>query len=248
MPKRPTRLAGSLMIAGAVLANAGFAVLGSRFDYPDVLEKPAADVLRTFHGDAAAIGSMFAVLAVASALMIPIAWRSRHLIAAERGRTRRVMVAAGIAAGVVQVIGLMRWPLLVPHLADVVTDPTATAVAKADAIDTFRTIHTYLGGLVGEAFGYALTAVWTAAMVRGLAHRPGRWFAPVGYAAATLIALGLLEPLGVAGAGLANFLGYIAWSLWMVGVGVFLLRGRSTRTSLTPAAAPSVPVAIAAHR
>lgn len=134
------------------------------------------------------------------------------------------MVIAGIAAGIVQVIGLMRWPLLIPNLADTVADPAASAAAKADAIDTFQTLHTYLGGIVGERLGYALTATWTLAISFSIARRPGRWFAPLGIASAFLIATGLLEPLGIAAAGLANFIGYSAWSIWMIGFGIWLLR------------------------
>ena len=228
MSNRPVQTAGALMIGGAVLANVAFVLLGSRFDYPDVLREPAADVLRTFHADAGTIGLLFTLLAAASATLVPAAWLSRNLIAP--GRTRRIMVAAGIAAGVVQVVGLVRWPLLVPQLADVVADPAATAAARSDAIDTFRMLHTYLGGVIGETFGYALTAVWTVAMVRGIAHRPGRWFAPLGYASAGLIVTGLLEPLGLGVAGLTNFVGYLAWSVWMIALGTSLLRRSRTRT------------------
>jgi hypothetical protein len=210
------------MIAAAVLANVGFTVLGSRFRYPDVLDEPATKILRTFHADAGTIGALFAALAVASAMLIPIAWFSRHLIPPDT-RARRIMVAAGIAGGLVQVVGLLRWPLLVPHLADVVTNPATSAAARTDAIDTFKTLHTLLGGVVGEAFGYALTAAWTLAMVAGVARRPGRWFVPLGTASAVLIATGLIEPL-VSGAGFTNFVGYIAWSLWMIGFGISLLR------------------------
>ncbi len=108
-----------------------------------------------FHDDAAVIAALFALLALASAVMIPIAWLSCSLIPGA-GRTRQVMVAAGIAAGVVQVVGLLRWPLLVPGLADTVADPATTATTRADAIDTFQTLHDMLGGVIGESFGYAL--------------------------------------------------------------------------------------------
>lgn len=245
MTTRPTQIAGILMISGAVLANTGFTLLGSRFNYPDVLNEPATDVLQRFHADAAPIGALFAVLAAASALLIPIAWLSRRLIAP--GRNRGVMVAAGIAAGVVQVVGLLRWPLLVPHLADVVADPATSPAARTDAIDTFQTLHTVLGGVIGELLGYALTALWTLAMVRGLSSRMGRWFAPVGVASAGLIVVGMVEPL-VEPAGLANLVGYIAWSIWMIGLGASLLRNRvadraPASTSVPPAARLTAPVA-----
>ena len=239
MNTRSVRVVGALMIAGAVLANVGFILLGSRFNYPAVLDEPAGNILRTFQGGAAPIRALFVVLATASALLIPIAWFGRDLIA--RSGIRRLMVFAGIAAGLVQVAGLLRWPLLVPHLADVATNSTTTAAARADAIDTFKTLHTYLGGLVGEAFGYALTATWTTAMVVGVVRRPGRWFAPLGGASAVLIATGLLEPLGVPGAGFTNFLGYIAWSIWMVAFGVSLLRHAALATASSGSSGARLP-------
>jgi len=222
------------MITAAVLANVVFILLGSRFSYPDILGEPAPDILRQFDADAFAIAALFTGLAVASALLVPIAWSSRHLIAADRPRARQVMVVAGIAAGVVQVIGLLRWALLVPHLANVVADPATTAAARTDAVGSFTTFHTYLGGLVGETFGYALTATWTLAMVIGVARRPGRWFAPLGAASAVLIAAGLVEPLGIPGAGSANFIGYIAWSAWLVGFATSLLRHKAANVVPVP--------------
>jgi hypothetical protein len=233
---RSVQVAGGLMVGAAVLANVGFTMLGSRFDYPDVLTEPAPEVLRSFHADATAIGALFTTLAVASALLIPIALLVRRLIAP--GRTRQVVVASGIAAGVVQVIGLLRWPLLVPHFADVATDPTSSAAEQADAIHLFETFHDLLGGLVGETFGYALTAIWTVAMVYGLRHRFGRWFAPVGISSAALISTGLVEKLGVEAAGLTNFVGYIAWSLWIIAVGVALVRRPDRITAATTVPTP----------
>lgn len=239
---RSVQVAGGLMVGAAVLANVGFTMLGSRFSYPDVLTEPADDVLATFHADATAIGALFATLAVASALLIPIAWLIRTLIAP--GRTRQVVVASGIAAGVVQVIGLLRWPLLVPHFADVATDPSSSAAQRADAIDLFETFHDLLGGLIGETLGYALTAIWTVAVVQGLRHRFGRWFAPVGMASAALVATGLIEKAGVEAAGLANFVGYIAWSLWIVAVGFALIR-RPRHTTVATAVATQPAYAVA---
>jgi hypothetical protein len=230
---RSTRIAGGLMIGAAALANVGFTVLGSRFDYPDVLTRPAQDVLSAFQADAPTIGLLFATLAVASGLLIPIAWLTRRLVAP--GRTRRIMVASGIAAGAVQVVGLLRWPVLVPGFADVATDPGASAADRTDAIHSFELFHDLLGGLVGETFGYALTAIWTVALVHGLRHRFGRWFAPVGIGSAVLVAAGLVEKVGVEAAGLANFVGYIAWSLWIVAVGVALVRRPGV-------AAPAAPI------
>lgn len=127
------------------------------------------------------------------------------------------------------------WPLLVPTLAATAADPGATAADRAAAVDRFHTLHTVLGQIVGEAFGYLLTAAWTVLIVvalrRGGAGRPvphrfvlGRFSAGLALLSVPLILTGLLVPLGAPGADLANFIGYVAWSLWLVVFGVGLLR------------------------
>jgi hypothetical protein len=70
----------------------------------------------------------------------------------------RIAVPVGIAAAVVQVVGLSRWPLLVPgYAADAASADPATAAA---ARDSFATAHHVLGTIVGETFGYLFTAAW----------------------------------------------------------------------------------------
>jgi len=126
----------------------------------------------------------------------------------------------GIAAAVVQVIGLLRWPLVVPFLAD--ANPDAGAAA------TFDSLNLVLGTIVGETIGYALTAAWTVLVCLGLRGTLlNRVLTAAGLVAAVLIAVGTVEPLEVPLAGLANFVGYVVWSGWLVAVAVVLLRRRS---------------------
>ena len=62
-----------LLITAAVLTNAAFTVLGSVFDYPDVLKEPVADVLAAFREHQGQVSFWFAVMAVSAALFAPIA-------------------------------------------------------------------------------------------------------------------------------------------------------------------------------
>jgi len=66
-------------------------------------------------------------------------------------------VPVGVAAAAVQVIGLLRWPLLVPSYAADATSPDPTVAAAAR--DSFTTAHHLLGNVAGETLGYSLTAV-----------------------------------------------------------------------------------------
>ena len=139
------KLTAALLILAAVLANMGFTALGSIFNYPDVLDEPAAKVLAEFRAHETAVGGWFSVLALSAALFAPIAIGVGRLT---RERTMRIAVPVGIAAAVVQVIGLLRWPILVPgYAADAASPDGAVAAAARDA---FTTASTILGTTIGE--------------------------------------------------------------------------------------------------
>lgn len=210
----------ALLIAAAIGTNGAFTVLGTVFDYPDVLKQPVDDVLARFQASQAAVTGWFTVLAAAAALLAPIAIGVGRL---STSRAMRVAVPVGIAAAVVQVIGLLRWPLLVPGYAAAATSPDpATAVA---ARDSFATANAILGQLVGETFGYLLTVTWTLLVLAALGRRfAARWFLALGGVSGVLILGGVLSPLNVATLDRANFIGYILWSAWLVAFAALLLR------------------------
>jgi hypothetical protein len=211
-----------LLILAAVLANVGFTALGSIFDYPDVLDHPAGEVLASFRAHEGAVSAWFSVLALSAALLAPIA------IGVGRLSSRpgmRIAVRVGIAAAVVQVIGLLRWPILVPGYA---SDGNESA---------FRTASDVLGTAIGETLGYALTAAWTALVIAALGRAfAGRWFVVLGGASAVLIGVGVLSPLDLPVVDGANFIGYILYSIWLIAFGVVLLV-RERRGARAPSAA-----------
>jgi len=202
------KVTAALLIVAAVMANVAFAALGSIFNYPDVLDEPAGDVLASFRAHEGAVSAWFAVLALSAALMATIAIGVGRLSADPR---MRIAVRIGIAAAVVQVIGLARWPILVPGF------------AADDNTSAFRTASDVLGTAIGETVGYALTAAWTALVVLTLGRAiAGRWFSVLGGASAALVAVGVLSPLGLPVVDEANFIGYVLYSLWLIAFGVVL--------------------------
>jgi hypothetical protein len=243
------KLTAVLLIIAAVLTNVAFTVLGTVFNYPDVLKEPVEEILTAFRASQATVTAWFAVMAVSAALFAPIAIGVGRL---STHRAMRFAVPVGIAAAVVQVIGLSRWPILVPgYAAGATSSDPATAAAARDA---FETAHRVLGTVIGETFGYALTAAWTLLVLVALARKAvarravarkavggnasgrsfaGRWFTVLGAVSAVLIAAGVLSPLGVPILDTANFAGYVLWSVWLVAFAVLLLRRPATSTVTT---------------
>lgn len=209
-----------LLITVAVLANLGFTALGSIFNYPDVLKEPGREVLERFHEHQASVSAWFAVLAISAALFAPIAVGVGKLRA---GRLMRIAVPVGVAAGVVQVIGLSRWPLLVPGFASDAVGGDPAAAARA--VDHFHTANLVLGTTIGETFGYLLTATWTVLVATSLGQRfAGRVFTWLGALAGAMILLGVLSPLDLAAIDTINFAGYVLWSVWLIWLAVELIR------------------------
>ena len=216
------KLTAVLLIVAAVVTNIAFTVLGTVFNYPDVLREPAEEILAEFRADQTTVVAWFALMALSAAMMAPIAVGVGRL---SNHPALRAAVPVGIAAAVVQVIGLARWPLLVPGFA---TDAaSADPEVAAAALDSFLVAHQILGNLVGETFGYLLTATWTLLVV--VALRPGfagLWFSALGAVAALLIVAGALSPLNLRLVDDANFIGYVLWSGWLVIFAILLLLGR----------------------
>jgi hypothetical protein len=220
------RTTAALLVAGAVTVNFAFLGLGTAFDYPNVLNQPPAEVLATFHANQWVIGGLFLLMAIGAGLLAPIALRVGRM---GTSTALRASVPVGIAAAAVQVIGLLRWPVLVPGLAAQAADPSAS--------DTFDTLNLVLGTVIGETLGYALTAAWTVLVAIGLRKSLlGTPLAVVG------IATGIVEPLEVPGTGLANFLGYIVWSAWLIALAAAVLRTgrRSPAGPVQPITASSI--------
>jgi hypothetical protein len=230
------KLTASLLILAAVLATAGFTALGSIFNYPDVLDEPAGKVLAAFRDSQTAVSAWFLVLALAAGLLAPIAIGVGRL---SSHKAMRIAVPIGVTAAIVQVVGLLRWPILVPGYA---SDAGSSNLAVAhDARDTFTTVSDVLGTGLGETVGYLLTATWTVLVVVALGRRyAGRWFQVLGVTSAVLVFAGVFSPLDLSGADTANFFGYVLWSAWLVAFGVVVLvHERRTPTSTASASAPA---------
>ena len=148
------RTVAVLLATASVLAIAGFTALGSIFDYPAVLKHPAAEILTSFREHQSGVTTWFLILTVSAALLAPAGILLGRLIGGTAGRGVAII---GVAAAVVQVVGLSRWVLLIPGVSADALDP-ATAAA---AVDRFTGLHFWLGTIVGETVGYALTATFT---------------------------------------------------------------------------------------
>ena len=216
------RLAATTLAAAALAATAGFTALGSIFEYPQILKEPTTDILALYRAHQGAVTGWFLVLVISAALLAPAGVLLGRIAAVTgSGNTGRWIAGIGIGAAAVQVTGLSRWVLFVPGISADATVTGHTAAAHA----RFEQLHFWLGTIVGETIGYALTAGFTVLVATTVSRALApRWLTWSGYAAAALIATGVLIPLGLGAASLTNFAGYVLWCLWLIAIAVLLWR------------------------
>ncbi|MFT4294490.1 MAG: DUF4386 domain-containing protein [Micropruina sp.] len=222
---------GVLLIVLPLAFNAAFAALGARFDYPGILRRPTAEILARFRAGGASLVLLWWAFAMTAVLLAPTVVLLSAALPGAAPALTGTATAIGLLAALVQFLGLMRWPFLVPLLAREDADPDASP-ARREAIDiVFQAFHRYLGVAVGEHLGYLLTGAWTVLVgvaVVSSGPLPG-WVGIAGIAVGGVLALCALEFVGpfeehgwrLAGA-VVPF-AYLAWSLWLMVTGVTLL-------------------------
>jgi Domain of unknown function (DUF4386) len=226
-----TVAAGVLLIGLPVAFNAAFAALAAVFDYPDILRRPTQEILERFREGGSSLVLLWWGFAMTAVLFAPLAVLVSAVLAGADRTLLAVASAVGILAALVQFLGLIRWPFLVPYLARADAEPDSSP-ARREAIDiVFQSFNRFLGVAVGEHLGFLLTGVWSVligiAMVQSSEVHPAVGVA--GIVVGAILALCSLEfvgPFERHGWKLAASLTpvtYIAWSVWLLVAGIALL-------------------------
>lgn len=218
------RAAGGLLLGFVLAVQLPFARLSAVFDYPDILRRPAHEVLRAFA--AGGDGLVLTWYAYAASVLL-FGAAVLHIGRAASGRG--TLTALGLASALLQGIALARWTFAVPWLARLHAgaDPVMQGVIEMQ----FELLNAYLGVGLGEHLGQLLMLAWTLGMRR---LQPPRWrlLRALPLLSALLLGIGLIEQLATAlgreAHGLAAFstAGFLLWSLWLLALGVQLARGR----------------------
>lgn len=221
--------AGILLIVLPVAFNAAFTALSITFGYPDILRKPTSEVLARFRAGGSRLvllwwGFAFSAIAFAPAVVL----LSGELRGAD-ATLLTITTTVGVLAALVQFLGLVRWPFLVPYLAREAEHATP---ARADAIEiVLQSFNRYVGVAVGEHLGYLFTGAWSALVGAAILQSGALpwWLGVAGIAIGAVLAacslefVGPFERNGWKLAGAVTPVAYIAWSAWLVAVGLFVL-------------------------
>ena len=244
------KVTGLLFILGAILVNIPYALLISNFNYPDILREPAGTILTQFQAGGASL--IFTWLAFAW-VGLPLIFGTvmlKRVLEPEGHPLLETATTLGLVSLVLAVVGLTRWVFVVPGLAQLYTDPNSSEAMRSAAIVTFQAVHQYGGVVIGEHISQFMTVLWmvliSSMMLRSAIFQA--WQGWLGFGSAMVYLLAQSELLATAIPGFpevpaAGLIGSLLWLLWMIVMGVSLLRSRpeSALQSTRPVAVAGMP-------
>jgi hypothetical protein len=221
------RVTAALLLSQFVFQFAALFILGSAINWPASLDEPAAVTLPLILEQRNAVALGYTSYFLSALLLAPIAVLIAHLTAKGRGRALMLVAASiGVLASFAKLLGISRWLLLMPLLAQSYTAPGASEAVLAATTVTFDAFNAYAGG-VGELLGVAfLSGLWTLGVSVTLLQDnriAPRWMGVFGVIAAALLLVAVASAYGVDVGPILLVQGF-AWQFWMLALAFFLFR------------------------
>ncbi len=217
------RFGGLCLAGGAVAFLAVFGYLAARFNYPDVLDGPAATVLPNLLATGPQGRLVWAVYALLPLIWLPAGVAAYEALApARRGSMRLALLFATVAA-LAMMLGLMRWPSVHWHLASAFEHAAPSEQGVLAAV--FDGLNTYLGNYIGEFLGeLSFSAFFLLTSITWL-QSPNRnkWIAWAGVGTAMLGFVGMFRNVTGAVAPIAALNNYLL-PAFMITLGIALMR------------------------
>jgi Domain of unknown function (DUF4386) len=218
--KRRIILGGWSLITATVLFAGVFTYLAMTFEYPDVLDRPAGEVLPRLLSLGSTGRAVWFLYGLIPLLLLPAGIGVEAASGETPTRLGRSARWLGAISAATMMVGLLRWPTLQWQLGT--AWPDASLSSRASIESTFNAANFYLGNIVGEFLGelflngFFLVA---ALAVGGATSR--RWLIVSGILASAFGWVAMFRNLTPAVATIAELNNSIL-PLWMLMLGVAL--------------------------
>jgi uncharacterized protein DUF4386 len=225
MRSTATIRAGGVFLIGGALAFMGvFAFLAARFNYPQVLDGTADQVLPSLLATGTMGRAVWAVYGFLPLIWIPAGVGAFHALRGVREGSMRIAMLFTVVAAISMMLGLLRWPSIHWTLAEAYANGADADRAAISAV--FAGLNSFLGNYVGEFLGELSFSLFF--LLSGLAMlSPGarfpRWIGYLGVFTAAVGMIGMLRNVTDVVAPVAAVNNYLL-PLWMIIFGVALLR------------------------
>jgi hypothetical protein len=239
LSRQASIIGGGSLIAATLLFSGVFVYLARSFGYPGVLDLPAAEVLPRLLALGPTGRAVWVLYGLIPLLLVPTALGVHAAARQAAPLAARAALITAVLSALTMMAGLLRWPSLHWQLALAYAD--ASPGAREAIAATFAATNSFLGNFVGEFLGELfLNAFFLSAAIAltRAASTSGRWLLVVGSFASLLGGLAMLrnatswvEPIAE--------LNNVVLPIWMLVLGVVLLRYRTSASSPAPSLVPT---------
>ena len=227
-----SRLTAGLMVVAVLgfLLPFGYLLVGLHFT-----DQPAAVSFDLFHHNSGAISLAYYLLALDGLLVMFVVVLLYRLLAGRTNLTLLVAALSGVVGGLMQAIGDLRWPFLLPTLTHAYFASDVTPVAQQSLSFIFQAVDQLLGVVLSEHLYYLFMGLWTLLigwhLTRSVLVTP--WLGWLGYGTGIAFLVCSVEQFDlptVAGTVLlvVVLLSRITWSIWMLLLATSVFRATAT--------------------
>lgn len=213
---------GASFVVGALAFVGVFSYLAANFNYPDILDGRAAEVLPRLLGGGSLMRAVWAIYAFLPLLLVPGAVGAYIACRASQPRMTLALVFASLGA-FAMCLGLMRWPSIQWALAEAYMHAGAETRISLDAV--FNGLNLYLGNYIGEFLGE--TALAAFFLLTGLSMldeaRFPKWLGWSGVCFSLLFLVGAFRNVA-SGVQIIADINNGLLPLWMIVLGIALIR------------------------
>ncbi|GAC1454973.1 MAG: hypothetical protein NVS4B1_20080 [Ktedonobacteraceae bacterium] len=234
------RLTSVLLILSVLGFFIPFTILLAILHFTD---QPASIAFPLFRQQSVVILLSYYVIALSGLLLIFAVLLLHQVLVRREVLTLTIATVCGVLGGLMQAIGDLRWPFLLPSLATAYFDPNSNQASRATVITIFQTVDQFAGIELSEHLYYLFIGVWSLLvgwyLLRSLRSlRSARWLAWLGIISGCGLLISSIEQFDwpVIGSALlvVVLLSRILWGIWLLAVAVVLLGRRTSASSIAP--------------
>ncbi len=219
------RWIAALVALEGLLIFVPLVILGAAIDWPGSLDAPANEQLPLIYDEANAVRLGYFFYLIYSVLFWPVGLLIIRTVSKEEKPL--LQIAAGFAAisAMARTIGIIRWLVPMPVLAEQYVDPATSESTKASIEVTYQMLNDF-GGTIGEVLGVSMFAaswlVLVSVVILQTRTMP-RWLGLFGIVAGLLLYAPIIELFGIDSGALISVstTGIQLWLLAFAGVLAF---------------------------
>jgi hypothetical protein len=218
------KVGGIFLIGGALAFMGVFAYLAAQFNYPEVLDGNAAEVLPNLLATGTAGRSVWAIYGFLPLIWIPAGVGAFHALRRVREGSMRVAMLFAVVSAISMMLGLLRWPSIHWTLAQAYA--TGTEADRTAIGATFAGLNSFLGNYVGEFLGelsFSLFFLLSGFAMLANGSRFPRWIGYLGVTTAVAGVIGMFRNVSTVVDPVAAVNNYLL-PFWMIIFGVALIR------------------------